>query len=64
MIEAQNAELARINKAALASKSVRSARNAGNKSHGQASSPHPDRRREKSVNTKNMMVYDLVLAGK
>jgi hypothetical protein len=48
MIEQQNAEQqAKINKAA-ASKSVRSTKNAGSKSHGQASSPHPDKRKEKS----------------
>jgi hypothetical protein len=63
-IEAQNAELARINKAAAASKSVRSTKTTGSKSHGQASSPHPDRRREKDANAQQMTVYDPVLAGK
>ena len=49
-IEQQNAEqLAKLNKAA-ASKSARSTKNAGSKSHGQASSPHPDKRREKEMN--------------
>ena len=64
MIEAQNAELARINKAAAASKLVRSAKNAGSKSHGHASSPHPDRRRQKGANAQQMPVYNPVLAGK
>ncbi|KAK1670916.1 hypothetical protein QYE76_059075 [Lolium multiflorum] len=63
-IEQQNAEqLAKLNKAA-ASKSARSTKNAGSKSHGQASSPHPDRRREKEMNAQQMTVYDPVLAGK
>ncbi|KAK1683319.1 hypothetical protein QYE76_044167 [Lolium multiflorum] len=63
-VEQQNAEqLAKLNKA-IASKSARSTRNAGSKSHGQASSPHPDRRREKEVNAQQMTVYDPVLAGK
>ncbi|KAK1600778.1 hypothetical protein QYE76_017989 [Lolium multiflorum] len=63
MIEVQNAEQqAKINKA-VASKSLRSARNAGSKSHGQASSPHPDKRKEKT-NAQQMTVYDPVLAGK
>ncbi|KAM0923579.1 hypothetical protein ACQ4PT_005449 [Festuca glaucescens] len=63
-IEAQNAEMARNNKAALASQTVRSARNAGSKSHGQASSPHPDKRKERDVNAQQMTVYDPILAGK
>ncbi|KAK1618831.1 hypothetical protein QYE76_024348 [Lolium multiflorum] len=43
-IEQQNAEqLDKLNKA-VASKSARSTRNAGSKSHGQASSPHPKKR--------------------
>lgn len=64
IIQEQHAEqLAKMNKAA-ASKSVRSAKNAGSKSYGQASSPHPDRRREKEVNVQQMTVYDPVLAGK
>ena len=63
-IEAQNAEMARNNKAAIASQTVRSARNAGSKSHGQASSPHPDKRKERDVNAQQMTVYDPVLAGK
>ena len=54
--------MARNNKAA--SQSMRSARNAGSKSHGQASSPHPDRRKEKDANAQQMTVYDPVLAGK
>jgi hypothetical protein len=63
-IEQQNAEqLAKLNKAA-ASKSARSTKNAGSKSHGQASSPHPDRRKEKEMNAQQMTVYDPVLAGK
>jgi hypothetical protein len=63
-IEQQNAEqLAKLNKAA-ASKSARSTKNAGSKSHGQASSPHPDRRREKEMNAQQMTVYNPVLAGK
>jgi hypothetical protein len=49
-IEAQNAEMARNNKAA--SQSMRSARNAGSKSHGQALSPHPDRRKEKQTHSR------------
>jgi hypothetical protein len=61
-IEAQNAEMARNNKAA--SQSMRSARNAESKSYGQASSPHPDRRKEKDANAQQMTVYDPVLAGK
>jgi hypothetical protein len=56
--------MARNNKAAAASLAVRSAKNAGSKSHGQASSPHPDKRREKEVNAQQMTVYDPVLARK
>ncbi|KAK1606122.1 hypothetical protein QYE76_029795 [Lolium multiflorum] len=63
-IEQQNAEqLAKLNEAA-ASKSARSTKNAGSKSHGQASSPHPDRRKEREKNARQMTVYDPVLAGK
>ncbi|KAK1643827.1 hypothetical protein QYE76_061632 [Lolium multiflorum] len=61
-IEQQNAEqLAKLNEA-VASKSARSTKNAGSKSQGQASSPHPDKRKEK--NARQMTVYDPVLAGK
>ncbi|KAK1646270.1 hypothetical protein QYE76_064075 [Lolium multiflorum] len=63
-IEQQNAEqLAKLNEA-VASKSARSTKNAGSKSHGQASSPHPDKRREREKNARQMTVYDPVLAGK
>ncbi|KAK1602599.1 hypothetical protein QYE76_016868 [Lolium multiflorum] len=63
-VEQQNAEqLAKLNKAA-ASKSVHSTKNVGSKSHGQSSSPHPDKRKEKEVNAQQMTVYDPVLAGK
>ncbi|KAK1660426.1 hypothetical protein QYE76_048585 [Lolium multiflorum] len=62
VIEQQNAEqLAKLNEA-VASKSARSTKNAGSKSQGQASSPHPDKRKEK--NARQMTVYDPVLAGK
>ncbi|KAK1615473.1 hypothetical protein QYE76_020990 [Lolium multiflorum] len=64
VLEAQNAELAKANRAVAASKSMRSIKNAGSKSQGQASSPHPDRRREKEGNAGQMTVYDPVLAGK
>jgi hypothetical protein len=63
-IQAQNDELARMNKAALESKSIRSTKVAGSKSQGQASSPHPDKRREKEMNARQMTVYDPVLDGK
>ncbi|KAK1607953.1 hypothetical protein QYE76_031626 [Lolium multiflorum] len=63
-IEQQNAEqLAKLNEA-VASKSACSTKNAGSKSHGQASSPHPDKRREREKNARQMTVYDPVLAGK
>ncbi|KAK1629483.1 hypothetical protein QYE76_003798 [Lolium multiflorum] len=63
-IEQQNAEqLAKLNEA-VASKSARSTKNAGSKSQGQASSPHPDKRREREKNARQMTVYDPVLAGK
>jgi hypothetical protein len=64
MATKQTTEVARSKQGAGASQVVHSARNAEEKSHGQASSPHPDRRREKTVNTQQMTVYDPVLAGK
>jgi hypothetical protein len=64
MATKQTAEASRSKQGAGASRIIHSVGGAGEKLHGQASSPHPDRRREKSVNTKNMMVYDPVLAGK
>ncbi|KAK1653369.1 hypothetical protein QYE76_071174 [Lolium multiflorum] len=57
-IHAQNDELARMNKASLESKSIRSTKVAESKSQGQASSPHPDKRREKEMNAQQMTVYD------
>ncbi|KAK1665230.1 hypothetical protein QYE76_053389, partial [Lolium multiflorum] len=64
VIEQQNAEqLAKLNEA-VASKSARSTKNAGSKSQGQASSPHPDKRKEREKNARQMTVYDPVLAGK
>ncbi|KAK1618266.1 hypothetical protein QYE76_023783 [Lolium multiflorum] len=56
-IEQQNAEqLAKMNKAA-ALKSMRSTKNAGRKSQGQALSAHPDKRKEKDMNAQQMTVY-------
>ncbi|KAK1682003.1 hypothetical protein QYE76_042851 [Lolium multiflorum] len=60
-IEQQNAEqLAKLNEAWP--QNPRSTKNAGSKS--QASSPHPDKRREREKNARQMTVYDPVLAGK
>jgi hypothetical protein len=56
IIEAQNAEMAWNNKAAAASQSVRSVKHAGSKYHGQASSPHPHKRKEKDGNVQQMTV--------
>jgi hypothetical protein len=50
MVEKQNAEAARSKKYAGASQVVHSAKNVPENSHGQASSPHPDKRREKAIN--------------
>jgi hypothetical protein len=60
MAEKQNAEPARSKKDVEVSQT----RTAPEKSNGQASSPYPDKRREKAVNGQQMIVYDPVLAGK
>jgi hypothetical protein len=59
----QTAEIARNKPGAGASQIVRSVRGAGGKLNGQASSPHPDRKRQGSINSKQMILYDQVLAG-
>jgi hypothetical protein len=60
----QTAEIARAKPGAEASQIVHSVGGVGGKLNGHASSPHPDRRREGSINSKQMTLYDPVLAGK
>ena len=60
----QNAEFAKANPGVGASQLVHSAGGAPGKSGGQASSPHVGKRRDGSVNSKQMTLYDPVVAGK
>jgi hypothetical protein len=64
MAAKQTAEVTRSKPGAGASQIVHSVGGAGGKSNGQTSSPHPDRKREGSINSKKMTVYDPVLSGK
>jgi hypothetical protein len=64
MATKQIADAARSKQGAGASQIAYSIGGAGEKSHGKASSPNPDRRRGRIFNTKKMMVYDPFLAAK
>lgn len=60
----QNTEFKKANLGAGASQVIHSARGAGRKSVGQASSPHVGGKHDGSVNSKQITLYELVLAGK